>query len=103
LAALSSGADRTEDLPGARVDQIDAAEVPAGIAQMDVLETAIPGRDLEALAIETHRAVGTALLALDLDAERIAQLIAARALAGDVGAGEEALHRRLPSSLCTVR
>ena len=61
---------------------------------MDVLETPIPGRDLEALAVQTDRAVGAALLALDLDAERSAQRIAARALAPDVRAGEVALQRR---------
>ncbi len=72
IGGLVERTDRAEDLPGARVDQIDAAEVPAGIAQMDVLETTIPGRDLEALTVETHRAVGAALLALDLDAEGIA-------------------------------
>jgi hypothetical protein len=72
VGGLIEGTDRAQDLPGARIDQIDAAEVPAGIAQMDLLETAIPGGDLEALAVQTHRAVGTALLALDLDAERIA-------------------------------
>src|SRR5258708_14306959 len=60
---------------------------------MDVIKTAIAGRDLEALAVETHRAIGTALLALDLDPERGAQLLAPGALAPDVGAGEEALHR----------
>ena len=79
----------------APIDQIDAAQVPAGVAQMDLIESPIPGRDLEALALETHRAVGTALLALDLDAERRAQLVAPRTLAPDVGAGEVALHRRL--------
>ncbi len=72
VGGLVERADRTEDLPGARIDQIDAAEVPAGIAQMQMLEAPIPGRDLEALALQTHRAVGAALLALDLDAERIA-------------------------------
>jgi hypothetical protein len=78
--------------PGSRVYdtrphafEIDAAEVPAGIAQMDFIETPIAGRDLQALAIKTHRAVGAALLALDLDAEGRAQLIAPGALAPDVG------------------
>src|SRR5665213_791469 len=60
---------------------------------MDVIETAIAGWDLEALAVQTHRAVGTALLALGLDAKGGAQLIAPRALASNVGAGEIALHR----------
>lgn len=58
----SSASDR-------RIDQIDAAEAPAHIAQMDVIQMSIPGGDIEAPAIETHGAVGTALLALDLDAE----------------------------------
>src|SRR5665213_526368 len=61
---------------------------------MDLIETPIPGRDLEALAIQTDRAVGAALLALDLDTERGAQLLAAGTLAPDVGACEVALHRR---------
>jgi hypothetical protein len=43
----------------AGIDQIDAAEVPAGVTQMDLIEAPIPGRDLEALAIETHCAVAT--------------------------------------------
>src|SRR6267142_7131517 len=60
---------------------------------MDLIETAIPGRDLEALTVKTHRAVGAALLALDLDTERGAQLLAAGTLAPDVGTREVALHR----------
>jgi len=39
---------------------------------MEVLEAPIAGRDLEALTLQTHRAVGAALLAFDLDAERVA-------------------------------
>src|SRR5260370_41639243 len=74
---------------------MDAAEVPARITQMDVIKTSMPGRDLEALAVETDGAVGAALLAFDLDAERGTQVIASRALATDVGAGQEPLHRRL--------
>src|ERR1700682_2803839 len=61
---------------------------------MDVIETPISGRDLEALAIETYRTVGTALLALDLDAEGGAQRIAPRTFASDVRAGQIPLHRR---------
>ena len=60
---------------------------------MDLIETAIAGWDLEALAGETDRAIGAALLALDLDTKGGAQLFAPGALAPDVGAGQIALHR----------
>ena len=63
---------------------------------MDIIDAPIAGRDLEALAIETHRAVGTTLLSLHLDAERRAQFIAPGALAPDVGPGEVALQGPLP-------
>ena len=53
-----------------------------------------PRGELEALAFEADRAVGAALLALDLDAEGGTQLIAARAGAPDVGPGKIALHWR---------
>ena len=73
---------------------------------MDFIETPIAGRDLEALAIETHRAVGAALLALDLDAEGRAQLIAPGALAPDVGASSSVWRvqtRSLPQQRSLMR
>src|SRR5215469_1312773 len=49
--------------------------------------------DLEALVLESDRAVGAALPALDLDAEGGAQCLAAGALPSGIGAGQIPLER----------
>src|SRR5512146_3485380 len=53
----------------------------------------ITGGDLEALVLESDRAVGAALTALDLDAERGAQCLTRGALTSDIVAGEIPLKR----------
>src|SRR5487761_492817 len=53
----------------------------------------ITGGDLEALVLESDRAVGAALAALDLNAEHRAQCLAPGALSADIGAGQVPLER----------
>ena len=105
VGGFVQGAHRASDGAAARIDQVDAAEVPAGIAQMDLSEVTIAGGDLEALAVETDGAVRATLPALDFDAKGGAQVITAGALAPDVGPGQIALQGRgvAPSSRWTVR
>src|SRR6185437_10453386 len=93
---LIDGANGAEEDAGASLDQVHAAQVPAGIAQVNLAQVPVAGRDLEALGLQAHRAVGAALAAFDLDAERGAQRLAPGALAGDVRACEVALERGGP-------
>jgi hypothetical protein len=68
---------------------------------MHLGEVAIARGDLQALTGEADGAVGTALAAFNFDAKGGAQVIAARALAPDVGSLQVALHRR--STQCAVQ
>jgi hypothetical protein len=52
---------------------------------MNFAEVTIARRDFEALARKTHGAIGATLPTLDFDAKGIAQRIAARTVARDVG------------------
>jgi len=79
---------------GARIDQVDQAQVPAGITQLNVGQLAVLGRYLKALPGQAERSVGAALAARHLDAKRLCQGRRARALARNVGAAEVALERR---------
>ena len=75
--------DRAEDRTRARFHQIDLGQIPAGIAQGDLREGAVAGRNLEALALQTHRAVRAPLPPPDFDAEGTGQLGDGRAFPGD--------------------
>ena len=79
----------------ARVDEVDARQVPARHAQSELDESAVRRGQLEAHAFDRGGAVAAALHAGDLGAEAAAELVGARALAADGGAAEVALERRL--------
>src|SRR6185437_14408938 len=96
VGRLIDGAHRAEDDAGAGLDQVHAAQVPTRVAQVNLAQVPTAGGDLEALTGKAHRAVGAALAAFDLDAERGAQRLAPGALAGDVRACEVALERGGP-------
>ena len=76
------------------IDEIDGAQIPARVAHAQPRQMAVAARDLEPAAVETERAVAAALRAVDLRPEGPAQLLAARARAADVRAGQIALERR---------
>src|SRR6185437_13732431 len=61
--------------------------------QMQVREMSITGGDLEALTLEAYGAIGAALSAFDLDAERCAQRIAPRGLTCHGGACQIPIER----------
>lgn len=66
--------DRAEDGTRARFHQIDPGQIPAGIAQGNLREGAVAGRDLEALTVQIHRAIRAPLPPLYFDAEGTRQL-----------------------------
>lgn len=67
--------DGTEPLPFPGVDEIDEAQVPAGVAQVDQRQVPIAGGDFEALAFQHHGAVGAPLAAGDLQPEGPGQIL----------------------------
>lgn len=87
--------DRTQQSTGARIDQIDTAQVPAGVAQMHALEVAIARGDLEAPAGQAHGAIAAAQAASALDAKGAQQFGRRGTGTREVGAGEIARQRRL--------
>ena len=93
--ALSRGSSVARCVAGARVDQVDAGEVPACDAQTQQQEGAVRGGDLEADSFDGDGAVAASLFARDLGPERATQGIGAGALASDGGPaqvpGERAL------------
>jgi hypothetical protein len=58
FAALSIGRTGQSDGPRVRVDQIDAAQVPPGVAQAHVREMPIPGGYLQAMTLQADGAIG---------------------------------------------
>ena len=76
------------------IDEIDRAEIPPRVAHAEPRQMPVAARDLEPAALEADRAVAAALRAIDLGAEGAAQLLAARARAADLRAGQIALERR---------
>ena len=81
---------------GARVDEVDARQIPARDAAPEMDQPAISRGHLEAHPLHREGAVTAALSAGDLHAEGPPERLGARTLAADVGAFEVALERRLP-------
>ena len=63
----------------ARVDELDAGEIPARDAQPELEQGAVRGGDFEADPLDGDGAVAAALFARDLGPERAAQRIGAGA------------------------
>src|ERR1019366_8285858 len=82
--ALSRG----EMLAGARVDQVDAGEIPSCDAQSELQERAVRGRDFEAHAFDGDGAIAATLNARDLGPERSPERVGAGAFAADAGAAQ---------------
>ena len=80
--------------PAARVDQVDPAQVPAGVAHGQFAEVTVPCRDLEAHALQRDRAIALTLSPPGFQAKRIPKRLARRARAEHVGRLGEALDRR---------
>src|SRR5512140_1737815 len=79
-----------------RVNQVDGAEVPFGIAQRQLLERAKARRDLETPPSDTHGAVTSTLMTSDRSAERMPERIAVGRRASDIASSHQALNRRAP-------
>src|SRR5271156_4068364 len=79
----------------ARVDQIDAGEIPAGDAHGDPEQGAIRGGQLVADAFDGDGAVAEALLSFDLHAEGASEGVARWARTHDRGARKTTIERRL--------
>jgi hypothetical protein len=79
---------RAEDGAGARIDEIDTAQIPTGVAKMHVIEMAIARGDLEAPAGETRGAIGAAESTCEFDAKGRHQFRGDGTGASDVGAGQ---------------
>ena len=104
VACLVDGQQRGEVVAGARIDQVDAGEVPSRDAQAQLQQRAVRGGDLEAHALDSDGAVAAPLFARDLGAERAPQGVGAGALASDgwARAGtDRAASRESPE--CTLR
>jgi len=95
VAGFVEGPQRGQVLAGARVDHVDAGEIPARDAQSQLEQRAVRGRDLEAHALDGDGAVAAALFARDLGAEGAPQGIGAGALAGHGGASQVSRERTL--------
>ena len=81
-------------VPLCGVDQVDSAEVPAGVAHGHFAEVAVPSRNLEPHALERDRAIALTLTPLGFQAKRVAKRLARRALAEHVRRLGETLDRR---------
>lgn len=90
VARLVDGQQCGEVAAGARVDEVDAAQVPTSDADAELDEGAVGGGELEADAFDGGGAVAAALEAGDLGAEPAAELVGAGALATDGWATDEA-------------
>ena len=93
VGGLVQRIERTQEVAAARIDQIDAAQIPARVAQMHALQMPVAGGNLEALPVQADRAVAAALGARELPPEGRPQPFTARAFAPDIGAGEVTLER----------
>ena len=82
-------------MAGALVDEMDEAEIPVGVADLDAGEMAITVRHLEAAALDDDGAVALLVGAMSAAREGEAQRIAVGTRPRDVGPGEEARDRRL--------
>ena len=94
MAAFVERVDGRENDPGARVDQIDSAEVPASVAHGDVTEVAVPRGNFETHTLERNRAVAPPLASRGPQAERVTQRFTRRTRAKHMQRSGETLHRR---------
>ena len=85
--------DGAQHAAAAGIDQVDCAQVPARVAQVHLFQLPVAARDLEALALQAHRAVAAPLGAGDFHAEGCAQGLAVRAFTQHAGTLEEARQR----------
>lgn len=79
----------------ARVDQIDAGEIPARDAHVDPEQGAISGGQLVTNAFDGDGTVAEALLSFDLHAERASERVARWAGTHDGQARKTTIERRL--------
>src|SRR3970282_2181146 len=86
---------RAQNGAGARIDQIDAGEIPARVANRYAFDVAIARGDLEGPAGQASSAIGASWAACDLDAKRAQQFSGAGTGARDIGAGQIARQRGL--------
>jgi hypothetical protein len=77
-----------------RIDEIDPGQVPARVAQVHHGQRVVARRDLEALPVQGHGAVGAPLAPWHLDAERVGERRGCGTVAAHVGAGQIARERR---------
>jgi hypothetical protein len=71
VGALIEGIKRSQNGSTVIVDQIDPAEVPAGVAHGDLAEVTVPCRNLEAHSLERDRSIALTLTPLGFQAKRI--------------------------------
>ena len=95
VLGLVLGVEPGEHLAGALVDEVDEAEIPAGVADFDAREMPVAVRHLEAAALDNNRAVALPLRATIGSREGQPQRIAVGAGSRYLGPGKEACDRRL--------
>ena len=98
VRALVQRIQGSEQRLGVGIDEVDLAQVPAGVPDPELAEMAVAAEDLEAPAREGEGAVAAPLRAGDLGTKGAAEVITAGAGAADVGPGQIALERRASSS-----
>jgi hypothetical protein len=81
MTGLVQRIDRALEDPGARIDDVGLAAVPAGIAQSQFTQVSKDLRNLEAHAVQGHGTVAAPLGALNLDTKVTTQGLGVRAVA----------------------
>jgi len=89
IGGFIQGIEWTQRGEGTWIDQLHGTEVPAGIADRGLFQVAVTAGDLEALAIQSHGAVTTALLTLHGAPEGLAQGLSVRAVTPYLGGIEK--------------
>ena len=95
VTGLIDGQKRGEVIARARVDEVDACEVPSCDAQAQLQERAVGGGNFETHAVDGDRAVAPTLFARELCAHGAAQGIGAWRFATDGRTAQIAVEGRL--------
>ena len=82
-------------MAGTLIDEMDEAEIPAGVADLDAVEMSITVRHLEAAALDDDGAVALLVGAMSAAREGEAQRVAIGTRPRDIGPGKKARDRCL--------
>ena len=103
VGGFVEGIDGSQNGPAVLVDEIDAAEVPAGVAHGHFAEVTVSRWNLEAHAFERDRPIALPLNSLGFQAKRVAERFALGAIAEHVGACLKRSTGEHEVSRCTAR